>query len=91
LERDHREGPEWSCRDHYLEVGQICRGLSGDELTRFADELIALDSHTHFHVWDPETFLRCLLQAKGALGIDYDLVEFASYGHETLCVMKVLK
>jgi SAM-dependent methyltransferase len=91
FERDYREGPEWSRQDHFLEVGRICRGLQGEELDRFASELIALDAHTHFHVWDPESFLAFLLEGKRVLGIGYEIVEFASYEHECLTVLRVHK
>lgn len=87
--RDYREGPEWSRADHFREVGRVRLNLAGDELESFVNEKIAQDAHTHFHVWSPDAFLRMLIDAKSIIGVDYEIVEFASYGHEALAVLKV--
>lgn len=91
FERDLRDGPAWSCADHFREVGSIRRKLAGEELERFVAAQMATDAHTHFHVWDPESFADFLLRGKRVLGLDYELKEFASYGHEALAVLKVAK
>jgi hypothetical protein len=91
FERDHRDGPAWSQADHFREVGTIRRKLSGDELERFVAEQMANDAHTHFHVWEPESFVDFLLRGKRTLGLNYEVKEFASYGHEALAVLKVHK
>jgi SAM-dependent methyltransferase len=91
FERDFREGPEGSKADHFREVGQIRRKLEGAELERFVAEQLSTDAHTHFHVWDPESFVEFLLRGKRVLQLDYELKEFASYGHEVLVVLKVHK
>lgn len=91
FERDYRDGPAWSWADHFREVGTIRRKLSGDELERFVSEQMSTDAHTHFHVWDAESFVDFLLRGKRVLGLGYELKEFASYGHEALAVLKVTK
>jgi SAM-dependent methyltransferase len=91
FERDFREGPEGSKADHFREVGRIRRKLEGDALERFVAEQTYNDAHTHFHVWDAESFVDFLLRGKRLLGLDYELKEFASYGHEVLVVLKVHK
>jgi SAM-dependent methyltransferase len=91
FERDYRDGPQWSHADHFREVGRIRQGLAGPELERFVAERVANDAHTHFHVWDPESFLDFLLRGKHVLGIGYEVVQFAAYGHEALVVLKVHK
>jgi hypothetical protein len=89
--RDYREGPEWSRAEHFREVGRIRQGLEGDELERFVAAKTAIDAHTHFHVWDPESFMLFLLNGKKVIGCGYELKEFAAYGHETLAVLGVSK
>jgi SAM-dependent methyltransferase len=89
--RDYKEGPAWSRADHFREVGRIRRGLSGAELEGWVAASVANDAHTHFHVWDPDSFLRFLLEGKTVLGRNYDIREFASYGHELLAVLTVIK
>ena len=91
FERDYREGPEWSRLDHFLEVGRLSRGLEGKELEQYASELVAIDAHTHFHVWDPDSLLKFLMAARGVLELRYEIVEFASYQHEALAVLRIQK
>lgn len=89
--RDYEEGPAWSRADHFREVGRMVQGLHGAELERFVADSVARDAHTHFHVWEPDSFLGFLLQGKAILKRDYDIREFASYGHELLTVLTVRK
>jgi len=89
--RDYEEGPEWSRAEHFREVGALCFGLSDAELESFVTEKVATDAHTHFHVWDTESFVGFLIKAKETLRIDYEILEFASYGHEALAVLRVGK
>lgn len=89
--RDYREGPAWSLADHYREIGVVRRNLSGEALNRFVASQLETDAHTHFHVWDPESFLHMLLSGRRIIGAHYEILEFASYGHETLAVLNVCK
>jgi SAM-dependent methyltransferase len=91
LVRDHREGPVVSCADHFREVGAVRWGLEGEELDAFVANGVDNDAHTHFHVWDPETFLDFVLRARLELRVDYEVLEFASYGHECHVVLRVVK
>jgi SAM-dependent methyltransferase len=59
--RDHREGPQVSRSEHYLEYGLLVEGRTGDDLVRRSAELEAQRFRIHFHVWEPDTFLELLL------------------------------
>jgi len=89
--RDHVEGPASSRADHFREVAELTLGLSAPDVARFVANSIENDASTHFHVWDAETFLNFLMQAKSVLRIQYEVAEFASYGHESLAVLRVAK
>ena len=87
--RDYRQGPAVSVREHFDEVGRTWHHLSGDDLARFVEDSVRTDSHCHFHVWESETFLTFLLSARAVIGVDFELLELAAYGVETLVVLRV--
>jgi len=87
--RDYREGPAVSVREHFDEVGRTWHHLEGDELARFVDDSVRTDLHCHFHVWESETFLSFLLSAREIIGAEYEFLEMAAYGVETLVVLRV--
>jgi SAM-dependent methyltransferase len=89
LLRDFEKGPDVSRADHFREVGQHWYSLESEALDQFVRDGLERDSHCHFHVWDSEAFLRFFLDAKAVLNVDYDVLEFASYGVETLAVLGV--
>lgn len=86
---DYVEGPEVSYEAHLYESGSTHHGLSGDALEAFVARLKREDGHTHFHVWNADTFLDMIVRAKEYLQLPVTLKEFATYGHETLVVWRV--
>ncbi len=90
LRRDHEEGPEWSREAHFRESAVLAKGLVGDAVEEHVARLMRDDGHTHFHVWDAESFLAFVLEARSQYGLSVELLEFAQYGHEALCVLRTL-
>lgn len=88
LVRDHQEGPEWSREEHFRESGRLAFNLSGDALEAFVKQNMDQDSHVHFHVWEPESFLEFVMRARTLLSLPVEILEFAQYGHEVLCVLR---
>lgn len=88
--RDYEEGPHVSYEEHLYESGRTHHKLSGEELERFVEMIKREDGHTHFHVWSAESFLDFILRAKAHLNLPVQLKEYASYGHETLVVLRKL-
>jgi SAM-dependent methyltransferase len=89
LVRDYEEGPEWSYEEHLYESGRLNHELEGEALEAFVAKIKSQDGHTHFHVWNAETFLDFIVRAKAYLKLPVSLKEYASYGHETLIVWHV--
>jgi SAM-dependent methyltransferase len=87
--RDYEEGPSWSYDGHLYDSGRTHHGLSGEALEAFVARLKREDGHTHFHVWNADTFLDMIIRAKEYLKLPVTLKEFATYGHETLVVWRV--
>ncbi len=52
IARDHREGPEWSCRDHYREWVKFVGLFPEDKIEAHAQELMAGKQSIHFHCWE---------------------------------------
>ncbi len=88
LVRDAREGPAVSVSDHFREFGAVWYGMEGQKLQDFVENQVAVGGHCHFHVWDGESFLRFLLDARAEVGIDYELIELSRHGVETLIVLR---
>lgn len=89
IARDYEDGPAWSYEAHLYESGRIHHKLEGDALERFVERIRREDGHTHFHVWNCETFLDFIIKAKAYLNLPVSLKEYAAYGHETLVVWRV--
>lgn len=88
LLRDHREGPEGSRLEHFREAARLARKLTGAEADAFVARLERNDGHCHFHVWDGTSFLECVQATIRTLALPAEIVEYAQYGHEVLCVLR---
>jgi SAM-dependent methyltransferase len=63
LVRDYECGPAWSYEGHVREYAALVDRLTGPDLERRVEELIARDYRIHFHVWRHETFGATLRRA----------------------------
>jgi SAM-dependent methyltransferase len=61
LQRDHREGPEISRRDHYVEWARDIEGRGPDDIEWRAKEFAEQDARNHFHNWELDGFLEFVL------------------------------
>ncbi len=82
---DHREGPQRSAKQHYLEWARDIEGLQGESAARRANEFERIDARHHFHVWKLETFLTLL----DRLDLPCELLHAQSYAAEFALVLKV--
>ncbi len=92
FKKDYKDGGASSRTDHFRENGKYARKLSGAALEEYVQSSIDDPmKHTHFHVWNGQTFLDTILKARDVLKLNYQVVEFAQYGHEALAVLSVHK
>lgn len=89
LLRDYREGPAWSLEAHLRESALLGKRMTPEEAEVFVREKVASGGHTHFHVWTPDSFLDFVLRSRTEASLSFELLEFAQYGHETQCVLRV--
>lgn len=87
--KDYEEGPAWSLEAHLRESALLGKGMTDAEAEAFVEKTKAADGHTHFHVWDPTTFLDFVVRCIARLNLPVELLEFAQYGHETQVILRV--
>lgn len=56
LLRDHREGPAWSRRGHFLEWARFVQKKPEGEIEEAARGLMEINYSIHYHVWNHESF-----------------------------------
>lgn len=57
--RDHRDGPEVTRQEHYEEWAHIVEGMTDPgDIARRTAEFAREKTRNHFHVWEPDDFLR---------------------------------
>lgn len=80
LIEEHQSGSAaFNRRAHYLDwVEHVGEKLTGAEVEQRANELLARNYSIHFHVWRPGTFVDFLSAARGFLGLQLELLEFAA-------------
>jgi hypothetical protein len=91
LERDYRDGAEWSREGHFREYASYVAKLSPADTEAYVKQKMNEDGHTHFHVWTSDTFLDFVLRTRAMLKLPIEIVEFAQYHNETLCVLRVAR
>jgi len=58
--RDHRDGPQGSREEHYLEWARAVEGRTGDDARARAEELRRARYSIHYHVWDHDALAELL-------------------------------
>jgi predicted SAM-dependent methyltransferase len=66
---DHREGPERSRSEHFLEWTRLVSEVPEDRAAAEAARLEAQRASIHFHVWTPDAFAELLVHCRGDAGL----------------------
>jgi predicted SAM-dependent methyltransferase len=66
---DHREGPERSRSQHFLEWTRLVSEVPEDRAAAEAARLEAERASIHFHVWTPDAFAELLVHCRGDAGL----------------------
>jgi len=91
LERDYREGPEWSRRAHFEEWVLLMEKVSPPEKARErADELMAMRYSIHYHVWTQSELLEFVQRLQTDFHLAIELELFLKLGGEVLLVLRKL-
>ncbi|MCX6357555.1 MAG: methyltransferase domain-containing protein [Candidatus Aureabacteria bacterium] len=85
LQRDYREGPAWSRRQHVEEWVRLVERVGDEsEVARTVSRRIAEEYSIHYHVWTQREILELLAAAKGMLDIEFVLI--ARHEREVIAV-----
>ncbi len=87
LMRDHREGPEWSRRQHFEEWVRFVNKAAEGEVEGQIAHLMAIDYSVHFHVWEPFDMLEFVLALRGMAGFEIELC----FSHDSVEVIFILR
>ena len=87
LERDHREGPQWSRRGHFEEWARLVN-KAGDEaaVAAQADRLMAIDYSIHYHVWTRAEMLQMV--AAVSKHLRFAVRESVTNGEEVIFILQ---
>ena len=87
LERDHREGPDWSRTEHFEEWARLVE--HEENPADRAQTLIDLDYSIHFHVWTTESFKAFLEHCQEKHPeLSFEIAEFVENHHELVAILK---
>lgn len=87
LERDHREGPEWSRRGHFEEWVRAVNGVTDPErISREADHLMLMDYSIHYHVWTQREMVE-MVQHLGKV-VDLDIEVMVRHKDEVIFLIR---
>jgi predicted SAM-dependent methyltransferase len=89
LERDYREGPAWSRRQHFEEWVELMEKVTPAEKARErVEELIAMNYSIHYHVWTQSELLELLLKLRDVYRIGIELELFLKIEGEVLVILR---
>ena len=86
LIRDHREGPERSRRDHYVEWARLVDKV--DEPEAHATLLLERGYSIHFHAWTQSELVELIQAAGRELELDFDIELMLKNGAEVIFVLR---
>jgi hypothetical protein len=88
LIRDHRQGPEWSRRDHFREWARLAERVLEAEIEERVDHLMATDHSIHFHVWTEIELLELLAHCHRNEGFAFGVELLQRNGFESIAVLR---
>ena len=89
LERDFREGPAWSRRQHFEEWVELMEKVTpAGKAHERVEELIAMNYSIHYHVWTQSELLELFHKLREVYNMKVELELFLKLGEEMLVVLR---
>jgi SAM-dependent methyltransferase len=85
---DHREGPERSRREHFLEWARLVDDVPGDRAEAEAARLDAQGASIHFHVWTPDAFAELLVHCRSDAGLSFEIEVLVPVRREFIAIVR---
>jgi hypothetical protein len=85
---DHRDGPERSRHEHFLEWARLVAEVGEEQAEAEAARLQALGASIHFHVWTPDAFAELLVYCRSAAGLPFEIEVLAPVRREFIAIVR---
>jgi SAM-dependent methyltransferase len=85
---DHREGPERSRREHFLEWARLVDDVPDDRAEAEAARLEAQGASIHFHVWTPDAFAELLVHCRSDAGLPFEIEVLVPVRREFIAIVR---
>jgi SAM-dependent methyltransferase len=85
---DHREGPERSRREHFLEWARLVDDVPDDRAEAEAARLEAHGASIHFHVWTPDAFAELLVHCRSDAGLPFEIEVLVPVRREFIAIVR---
>ena len=85
---DHREGPERSRREHFLEWVRLVSDVPEARVEAEADRLMQERSSIHFHVWTPNAFAELLVHSRTVFDLPLEIEAIQPAGSEFVAIIR---
>jgi SAM-dependent methyltransferase len=85
---DHRDGPERSRHDHFLEWARLVGDVPEERVPAEAARLEAERASIHFHVWTPDAFAELLVHCRGETGLPLEIEVLQPVQREFIAIIR---
>jgi SAM-dependent methyltransferase len=85
---DHRDGPERSRREHFLEWARLVDDVPADRAEAEAARLEAQGASIHFHVWTPDAFAELLVHCRSDAGLPFEIEVLVPVRREFIAIVR---
>lgn len=85
---DHRDGPERSRHDHFLEWARLLSDVGEERAATEAARLEAQRASIHFHVWTPDAFAQLLVHCRTQAGLALEIEVLAPVAREFIAIVR---
>ena len=81
-------GTERTKHNHYLESARSDGKLDEAEVVKLAEKWMTQDYSIHFHVWDPDAFIKFLFFSKDNFNLPFEIYVTFMNGEEIIVVLR---
>ncbi|MCA1808365.1 MAG: methyltransferase domain-containing protein, partial [Lentisphaerae bacterium] len=89
LERDYREGPEWSRRPAFEEyVRLVDKIIDPEKARRQVEDYLNINYSIHYHAWTETEIMEILVYLRRKLNLEFTIELFCRRGPEIIMILR---
>lgn len=85
---DHRDGPQRSRSEHFVEWTRLVSEVPEEDVAAHAARLEAERASIHFHVWTPDAFAELLVHCRGEAGLPLEIEVLQPVRREFIAIVR---